>query len=124
MSAVAKMIKPTVKGHQMATPRDLTFLELLQSHRRGEVLSRADELLEELVEAVATTGESGELTIKLPFKVNKAGQIEITPQLSMKKPRPPLATGIYFASETNRLTRSDPRQMDIEDEIERRRAAE
>ena len=104
-------------------PRDLTFLELLQSHRRGEVIARADDLLAELVEAVATTGSSGDITIKLPLKVNKAGQIEITPEITMKKPRPPMATGIYFASETNRLTRSDPRQMDIEDEIERRRHA-
>lgn len=107
----------------MAPPRDLTFLELLQSHRRGEIISRADVLLEELVEAVATTGQSGDITIKLPLKVNKAGQIEITPKLTMSKPHPALATGIYFASDDNRLTRSDPRQMDIEDEIERRRSA-
>lgn len=107
----------------MPAPNNLTFLELLQSHRRGEILARADELLEELVEAVAETGEKGELTIKLPFKVNKAGQIEITPEIAIKKPRPSMATGIYFASDDNRLTRRDPRQMDIEDEIENRRQA-
>lgn len=41
--------------------------------------------------------------------------------MTVKKPARALGTGIYFASDDNRLTRRDPNQMDIEDEIERRR---
>ena len=42
--------------------------------------------------------------------------------MTIKKPARALGTGIYFATEDGRLTRRDPNQMDIEDEIERRRA--
>lgn len=100
---------------------DLNFLEFLQTFRRGELLAEGDQKLTELVEALALHQGSGSLTVKISFKVNKAGQIEATPDVTVKKPTRPLGAGIYFASDTNQLTRRDPNQMDIEDEIERRR---
>lgn len=103
---------------------DLNFLEFLQTFRRGELLAEGDAKLSELVEAIAIHQGSGSLTLKLSFKTNKAGQIEIVPDMTVKKPARALGTGIYFASDDNRLTRRDPNQMDIEDEIERRRGAE
>lgn len=103
---------------------DLNFLELLQTFRRGELLRQGDEQLEKIISAMAETGSDGELTIKLPFKFNKGGQIECTPKISAKIPQRVMGTGIYFADDDGRLTRRDPNQMDIEDEIERRRAAE
>lgn len=104
-------------------PRDsLTFLEFLQSFRRGELLKEADDLLSELMGAVRDTGGKGELTIKLPFKVNDAGQIECVPALTLKKPRRALGTGIYFVNDEGRLTRRDPAQDDLFDELEQRRS--
>jgi hypothetical protein len=100
---------------------DLNFLEFLQTFRRGELLAEGDAKLTELVEALAIQKGNGSLTLKLSFKTNKAGQIEIVPDMVIKKPARALGTGIYFASDDNRLTRRDPNQMDIEDEIERRR---
>lgn len=98
----------------MARKKDnLNFLEFLQSFRRGELLSQADDRLEELIEAVQRTGAKGEITIKLPFKVNDAGQIECVPSIAMKKPQPALGTGIYFATDEGRLTRRDPNQSDF-----------
>jgi hypothetical protein len=109
----------------MATPKhDLNFLEFLQGFRRGELLQDGDQKLNELMTAIQKTGSGGSITLRLAFKVNKAGQIEITPDIAMKKPTRNLGTGIYFATDDGRLTRRDPNQMDIEDEIERRRAAE
>lgn len=99
---------------------DLNFLEFLQTFRRGDLLAEADGKLAELVEALALHHGSGSLTLKFAFKVNKAGQIEIQPDVITKKPVRALGTGIYFASDENRLTRRDPNQMDIEDEIARR----
>lgn len=107
----------------MARDHDLNFLEFFQSFRRGALIQQADERLTELVEAIRETGGTGTLTIKLPFKVNKGGQIECTPVVEAKAPRPSVGTGIYFASDDGRLTRRDPNQLDIEDEIERRRSA-
>ena len=101
---------------------DLNFLEFLQTFRRGELLAEGDAKLTELVEALAIQKGNGSLTQKLNFKTNKAGQIEIVPDMTIKKPACAFGTGIYFASDDNRLTRRDPNQMDIEDEIERRRS--
>lgn len=100
---------------------DLSFLEFLQSFRRGELLTAADEMLAELMEAIDRTGGKGEITIKLPFKPNDAGQIECVPDLALKKPRKPMGTGIYFVSDDKKLTRRDPAQEDLFDELEERR---
>jgi hypothetical protein len=103
---------------------DLNFLEFLQSFRRGELLAEGDAKMTELVEALAIHQGSGSLTLKLAFRVNKAGQIEIVPDMTVKKPSRAMGTGIYFASDNNRLTRRDPNQMDIEDAIDARRNAD
>ncbi len=102
---------------------ELNFLELIQSFRRGELLTEGDTKLSELIEAIRDTGGSGTPSLKLNFKTNKAGQLECVPDLSIKKPTRALGTGIFFATDDGRLTRRDPNQMDIEDEIERRRTA-
>lgn len=101
---------------------DVNFLELIQSFRRGALLTDGDQKLSELIEAIGNTSSGGSLTMTLKFKVNKAGQVEMDPTISIKKPSLALGTGIYFATETGRLSRRDPQQMDIEDEIERQRA--
>ena len=108
----------------MAVRHELNFLEFLQTFRRGELLADGDAKLSELVEAISATGGSGSMTLKIALKPNKAGQIEIVPDLTIKKPARALGTGIYFATDDGRLTRRDPHQMDIEDEIERRRSIE
>lgn len=99
----------------------INFLELLQTFRRGELLQQGDEQLEKVIGAIAETGGDGKLVIEMPFKLNKAGQIECTPKITSKVPQRPMGTGIFFADDDGRLSRRDPRQMDIEDEIDRRR---
>ena len=99
---------------------ELNFLELIQSFRRGELLAEGDAKLSELIEAVQRTGSSGDLAMKMKVKVNKAGQLEIVPEITIKKPSRALGTNIYFATDNGRLTRRDPHQLAIEDEIERR----
>lgn len=101
----------------------LNFLEFMQTFRRGDLLNEANEQLEELIEAVQRTGGKGDLTLKLPFKVNEAGQIECLPVVTSKKPRRALGTGIYFATDEGRLTRRDPNQADMfDDELAERRS--
>ncbi|GGF43982.1 hypothetical protein SAMN05216376_105218 [Mameliella alba] len=102
---------------------ELNFLELLQTFRRGELLREMDTRLAEVLEAIQETGNSGEITLKLPLKVNKAGQIECVPQVTAKKPRRELGAGIYFLSDDARLSRRDPNQGDWLDEVESRRDA-
>jgi hypothetical protein len=89
----------------------------MQSFRRGELLRQGDDALQTIIAAIADTGGNGELTIKLPFKRNKAGQIECTPSVTSKVPQRPMGTGIYFVDDEQRLSRRDPNQYDIEDVI-------
>lgn len=100
---------------------ELNFLEFIQTFRRGELLADGDDKLRELIEAISRTGSSGSLTLKMSVKVNKAGQLEVTPDISIKKPSRSPGVGIYYANDEGRLSRRDPNQMDIEDEIARRR---
>lgn len=103
---------------------ELTFMEFLQGFRRGELVARADRLLNELMEAIGETGGKGSITLKLPFEVNKGGQIECEPKLEIKKPQPAMGTGIFFVTDEGRLTRRDPAQIDMLDELEERRRRE
>ncbi|EPX80505.1 hypothetical protein Salmuc_03822 [Salipiger mucosus DSM 16094] len=74
-----------------------------------------------MLAAIQDTGNSGEITVKLPFKVNKAGQIECVPQITAKKPRREMGTGVYFLNDEAQLTRRDPNQQDWLDDMEARR---
>ena len=99
----------------------MTFIEFLQTFRRGELLSVAHEQWDELMNAIRITGGKGEFTLKLSFKVNAAGQLETVPLVTIKKPRKPLGTGIYYLTEDGALTRRDPAQEELFDELEARR---
>ncbi|WYK04444.1 hypothetical protein DWF04_015660 [Cereibacter sphaeroides f. sp. denitrificans] len=100
---------------------ELNFLEFIQTFRRGELLEQGDQMLNELVDAVQLTGGKGSLTITLPLSMNKAGQIECTPKVDVKKPRRAMGSGIYYATNDGRLTRRDPSQSEMFDELEGRR---
>jgi hypothetical protein len=101
----------------------INFLSFMQSFRRGELLRQGDDALAQVIEGIAATGGNGEVTIKLPFKRNKAGQIECTPSVTSKVPQRPMGTGIYFVNDEQRLSRRDPNQYDIEDVIGAKRAS-
>lgn len=102
---------------------ELSFLAFLQGFRRGELIAEAEAQLTELVEAIRDTGGKGDLTLKLPLKMNDAGQIECIPQITVKKPRRQIGTGIYYPTEDGKLSRRDPSQDDLFDELEPRRSA-
>jgi hypothetical protein len=95
----------------------LNAAELLHSFRRGVLLQQLDQSISDVIDAIANTGCDGSVTMKLAFKLNKAGQIECAPKIEAKVPKMPLGTGIYYADESGQLTRRDPRQMDIDDVI-------
>jgi len=101
---------------------DLNFLQFISTFRRGELIDDCNLKLGELLEAIATTGKGGKLELKLDFKIAKGGHLEVTATPKISKPISAIPPGIYFVTDDNGLTRRDPRQMDIEDEIDRRRS--
>ena len=100
---------------------EINILEFIQTHRRGELLKCMQEAQDELMQAIAETGLPGSISIKLDWKRNKADQLECHPSISIKQPKRPIGVGFYFLTEEARLTRRDPNQIDIEDEIQKRR---
>ena len=106
---------------------DLNAMELLTTHRRGEIARALDAARDEVLAAVKDTGAAGSVTLKLTWKPNKAGQIELIPVVTAKKPAKPLGVGIFWAAEDAdgrvRLSRRDPDQGDLLDDITPRRAA-
>lgn len=101
---------------------DLNFVGLLSSHRRGELVREADELLSEMIQALNDYGGSGELTMKLKVKRNEADQLEVNPSLTMKKPRRTLGMGIFYTTDEGKLSRRDPNQHDFIDDLDDARA--
>ncbi len=105
-------------------PETLNMLTLLQRHRRGEILAEADVALQDVIAAITEHGGKGKVTLTLNLKMEKGQQISLTPDLRFEKPRRPMATGIYFATDDNQLTRNDPQQDWVADDVARRRAGD
>lgn len=112
----------------MAKPKvadaPITFLQLLQTHRRGEIPGEADAALTDVLAALREHGGKGKLTLTLNMKLNKTGQIELQPDLKMEKPRRAMSTGLFFTNDDGHLMRRDPNQGDWVDDIAARRDAE
>lgn len=55
----------------------------------------------------------GEIRIKLKFKLNRDGQVDITPDLSFKMPTSPQRTAIAYIGADGKLQKNDPDQPDL-----------
>lgn len=105
------------------TPRDpegsaSSALAMLMDLRGGVTLSELDEQLSKLVNAVCDTGKKGELTLKLlvrPAGSSDTRALILEDQVKVKLPELARGSSIFFADERSRLTRQDPRQMQLDD---------
>jgi len=63
------------------------------------------------------------LTLKLKFQMDQKDRVvEIYPDVDCKLPKAPLGrAGLYFANEKGEFLRENPRQLTLEDELERQR---
>lgn len=98
----------------------MSFLATIQNIRDGALLELLSDKLHEIVEAVETHHKVGELTVTLTIKPNGEGAVTISPKVKAKVPDTTVGDALFFVSEGN-LLRRNPRQMDIEDEIARKR---
>lgn len=94
----------------------VSFLQLLQSHRRGEIPVEADAALTDILTALRLHGGKGKLTLTLNLKLNKTGQVELAPDLKAEKPRRAMSTGLFFTDDDGKLMRRDPNQADWVDD--------
>ena len=74
-----------------------------------------------VIDAVSTTREPGEVTIKIKFAPKGAGdRVDVTPSVVGKVPKEPPLTGVFFITPEGNLSRRDNRQIDLEEVIMRR----
>ena len=103
-----------------------TFLVQLEGGALVEELGEAmRECVREIQDAATDNGgtHSSKLTLDLTFKINhKDRYVEIYPEFKTKLPKLPRGSrAIFFADADGNFTREDPRQLTIEDEMEKQR---
>src|SRR6185369_6276585 len=93
------------------------FLEVVASHRSGDIMPELDEKLTEVLQAVRETGKEGALTLTLkirPYSKNKIETVLIEDEIKSKIPELTKGGSIFFATEDNELHLNDPRQQTLE----------
>lgn len=93
-------------------------LMMLGDLRRGVFVDDLDAELAALVDAVRATGRKGSLTIKLDVSLASKGDdvaLKVGDSITVKAPQPERGDTFLYAVGDGRLSRRDPRQMDIED---------
>lgn len=89
---------------------------------RGGLEAALSEQLSAVLQAVEQTGRPGALTLTLSIKKN-GDAVNITPKVSAKKPEPTVGDSMFFVTSDFKLSRQNPKQMDIEDQLAVRREA-
>lgn len=94
--------------------RTLPFSDTLRKLRRGRTHSELSRELQDLVQAVTTTGRQGTLTLTLKVSRSKAtGMVEIDDTVKVKLPEPQRDASMFFADDDGNLHRSDPNQDEL-----------
>ncbi|XBQ15822.1 MAG: hypothetical protein ABL308_12795 [Oceanicaulis sp.] len=96
-------------------PKALSAIELLETHRRGDILDELDAAIAEVVEKVAEYAGKGSVTLKLDFALGNGGVIELRPKVERKRPAKPIGIGVLFHQGEGRIARNDLRQTDLEE---------
>lgn len=92
--------------------RNLT--DVLGDLDRGRVVRDLNNALAQVVAAVRSTGKVGEVGIKLKIKPNGDQQVEIEDAITFKAPELTRPKTLMFINVDNSLTRTDPRQKEME----------
>lgn len=90
--------------------------EILSQIRGGAALEEAGRDLQELVQAVRDTGKPGKLTFSITVEPDKTDETVVTlqPDVTLKIPKRAKAKGMFYMDSHGRLTREDPRQIELE----------
>lgn len=92
------------------------LMEILTQIRGGQAVEEAGRDLQELVQAVRETGKPGKLTFSITVEPDKTDESVVTlqPDVTLKIPKRAKAKGIFYMDSHGRLTREDPRQIELE----------
>ncbi|AQV94791.1 hypothetical protein BJN34_12960 [Cupriavidus necator] len=81
----------------------------------GVFIDLASDKMNELVNAVDTTGKSGKLTLEVSVKkATRGGAMHITGKVTLKKPAEDALEAMLFATPEGNLVADDPRQQKLD----------
>jgi hypothetical protein len=95
-----------------------TFIENLKIYGLGELTKTLEDYQREVVAAVREIGGSGEISLKIKYKLDGDKQVAVVPDISRKLPKKKLVSVSMFATKNNKLAPHDPDQATIEDALE------
>lgn len=98
--------------------KPVTFDAWLPEVRRGDLVTELNEKLAEVVREVTLLEKPGTLTLKLTIVSDEMGTVRIVDDVTTKIPQPKRKTTVWFVGESYDLTRSNPAQRSIDDEVE------
>lgn len=90
------------------------ILPVLKSIDRANFMVDLENSLDQIVVATQETGKAGKLSIEIEITPNeKTGAIEVSGGIKVKLPQPNRKAAIFYVTPDNKLTRRDPRQLDM-----------
>ena len=113
-----------MKGRMQVTETDTRtdtaqgdFIETLRTVNKGQSPFELSQALDKLVAAVKKTGKAGKLvyTLSVAPAANTDGQVGVSDDIDIKLPKPSRFQSIFFATDSGKLTREDPNQMELPD---------
>lgn len=92
-----------------------SFVDTLKDIREGNLLAELPQYMQDLVAAVRATGKGGRLTLVLNVKPLEKGSnaLLVSDDIKVSIPEQPRESTVLFATESNDLSRRDPRQPDL-----------
>jgi hypothetical protein len=89
------------------------YAEAVATIRGGAIDRLASEALAKVVAAVRATDGAASLTVKIIIKPMKDGdgELNVDGEIGITLPKVKVPTAIFYATDDNKLIRTDPRQM-------------
>lgn len=89
------------------------FVDTFRSVRYGELEQEMADALAALTLACRSTGRAGSITLKLSIKPGKAGQMELSDDVTVALPKLERGTTLMFDTPEGNLQRENPRQQQL-----------
>lgn len=111
-------MKDNTKPSECAPSVDRAFLNIIEAHKQGRIISDVSAALKQVTAAVQLTGKGGSvsLTMKIaPASKGDAGTLVFLPKVKTSVPEAEIPGSIFYADEDFNLVREDPNQkmMDL-----------
>lgn len=89
------------------------FVKLLSELSKGKLVEEADDRLGEIVKTIRENGGVASLTLTFKFRAMGGETVTVEGTTAEKLAKPVLMPSIFFLTEENILSRSNPNQPDL-----------